>query len=57
VSSRSHVGRSLLFAGMMLAVPAFAQQPTFPLLQDGGARSAFVGGTYRTCFGEAASSC
>src|SRR6266851_4021029 len=34
---------------MMLAAPAFAQQPTFPLLQDGGARSAFVGGTYRTC--------
>ncbi len=44
------MGRSLLLAGMMLAAPAFAQQPTFPLLQDGGARSAFVGGTYRTCF-------
>lgn len=36
----------------MLAAPVFAQQPTFPLLQDGGARSAFVGGTYRTCIKE-----
>lgn len=33
----------------MLSAPAFAQQPTFPLLQDGGARRAFVGGAYRTC--------
>jgi hypothetical protein len=49
VCSRSLVGRSLLLAGVMLAAPVFAQQPTFPLLQDGGARSAFVGGTYRTC--------
>lgn len=49
MNSRSLVGRCLLLAGMMLAAPVFAQQPTFPLLQDGGARSAFVGGTYRTC--------
>jgi hypothetical protein len=48
VSSRLHIGRSLLFVGL-IAVPAFAQQPTFPLLQDGGARSAFFGGMYGTC--------
>jgi hypothetical protein len=33
----------------MVASTATAQQPTFPFLQDGGARSAFVGGSYRTC--------
>jgi hypothetical protein len=52
VNSRSVVGRSFLLAATLLGVPAFAQQPTFPLLQDGGARSAFVGGVYRTCIKE-----
>src|SRR6266404_1002446 len=46
---KSFVGQCLLLAGLMMIVPVFAQQPTFPMLQDGGARSAFVGGTYRTC--------
>jgi hypothetical protein len=44
--------RRLVLAEILLAAPAFAQQPTFPLLQDGGARSAFVGGVYRTCIKE-----
>jgi len=43
---KSFVGQCLLLAGLMMIVPVFAQQPTFPMLQDGGARSAFVGGTY-----------
>lgn len=49
MTSRLLLGRCLLLTAMMLAAPAFAQQPSFPLLQDGGARRAFVGGTYRTC--------
>jgi hypothetical protein len=40
---------SWVLAAVMIASAAAAQQPTFPLLQDGGARSAFVGGSYRTC--------
>jgi hypothetical protein len=43
------VRQGLLLAGMLLATHAFAQQPTFPFLQEGGARSAFVGGSRRTC--------
>ena len=34
---------------MLLVTPASAQQPSFPFLQDGGARSAFTSGTYGTC--------
>lgn len=49
MSLRRHWGRSLLLAAVMVASVAVAQQPTFPLLQDGGARSAFVGGSYRSC--------
>lgn len=41
-----------VLAGMMITAPTLAQQPTFPLLQDGGARNAFVGGVYRTCIKE-----
>lgn len=44
--------RSLVTAGALLTAimsAAHAQQPTFPFLQDGGARTAFVSGTYRTC--------
>ena len=33
----------------LAATSAVAQQTTFPFLQDGGARSAFVGGSYRSC--------
>jgi hypothetical protein len=42
--------RSLIVLSFLLAATgSLAQQPTFPMLQDGGPRTAFVGGTYRTC--------
>ena len=34
---------------VMVTSAVVAEQPAFPLLQDGGPRSAFVGGSYRTC--------
>jgi hypothetical protein len=46
---RSYVGRTVVLAAMTLGAPAVAEQPNFPFLQEGGARSAFVGGSYRTC--------
>jgi hypothetical protein len=52
VYSRLLKAYGFLLVGMLLTAPAAGQQPTFPLLQDGGARSAFVGGIYRTCLKE-----
>jgi hypothetical protein len=40
---------ALLFGATAVSSATAQQQPTFPLLQDGGARSAFVGGAYETC--------
>jgi hypothetical protein len=34
---------------LLCATMAHAQQPTFPFLQDGGARNAFVNGAIGTC--------
>ena len=42
--------RSLIVASLLfVATGTSADQPTFPLLQDGGPRTAFVSGTYRSC--------
>jgi hypothetical protein len=44
------MGTRIAFAAMLLCPSAaHAQQPTFPFLQDGGARSAFVLGAIDTC--------
>jgi hypothetical protein len=34
---------------LFVATGSSAEQPTFPLLQDGGPRTAWVSGTYRSC--------
>jgi hypothetical protein len=49
VAVRWLVAVGLLLAGTGTASHVRAQQPTFPLLQEGGARTAFVSGSYRTC--------
>ena len=42
--------RSLIVLSLLLAATgSSAEQPTFPLLQDGGPRTAWVSGSYRTC--------
>jgi hypothetical protein len=43
------VALGLLIAATGTASHVSAQQPTFPLLQEGTARTAFVSGTYRAC--------
>jgi hypothetical protein len=42
---------SATIIGLLLAATgtAFTQQPTFPFMREGGERTAFVGGSYRTC--------
>lgn len=42
-------GRLICAAVLLCASAAQAQQPTFPFLQDGGARNSFVRGTIDTC--------
>jgi hypothetical protein len=44
------MGARVIFAAMLLCVStAHAQQPTFPFLQDGGARNSFAQGAIDTC--------
>jgi hypothetical protein len=44
------MGARLISAAVLLCVSyAHAQQPTFPFLQDGGARNSFVQGAINTC--------
>jgi len=44
------VAARLISAAVLLCVSsAHAQQPTFPFLQDGGARNSFVQGGINTC--------
>ncbi len=49
VAVRWLVALGLLLAGTGAASHVSAQQPTFPFLQEGGARIAFVSGAYRSC--------
>jgi hypothetical protein len=39
-----------LLAGTVMSFRVSAQEPMFPLLQDGGPRIAFVSGFYESCF-------
>jgi hypothetical protein len=41
---------ALIFATFATTFSASAQHPTFPLLQEGGPRTAFVSGAYGSCF-------
>lgn len=43
------VALGFLLAGTGTASHVSAQQPSFPLLQEGGARTAFVSGSYGSC--------
>jgi hypothetical protein len=49
VAVRWLVALGLLLAGTGTAFHLSAQQPTFPFLQEGGARTAFVSGSYGAC--------
>jgi hypothetical protein len=50
MASKWVVALGFILAGTGTASHVAAeQQPTFPLLQDGSARTAFVSGAYRTC--------